>query len=418
MKRKILCILLLAAMMIGLLPQGILSVSAYSETDIAYPVEGGNLYFDKATGTITDCDNSVTGADIPAQIDGVAVTGIGSNAFKDCGKLISVTLPKSVTSIGDNAFSGCTYLSSTCDGVQGVIIPANVTSIDSLAFFGCECLQSVYFEGDAPEIGENVFTIKDPDSLWVDDIYVEYINIPGLTLYYIDGCTGWSFETWNGYHTMLWSGDPMNPEYPPLEPTEPTEPSEPEGFTAYPVEGGNLYFYSADGTIVDCDETVTYADVPAEIDGIAVTGIGSSAFEYCISLTGVTIPESVTSIDSYAFEGCESLQSACFLGDAPALGTDVFCMKEFVFDSGFGVDTETIVIPGLTLYYIDGKADWTTPTWNGYPTAIWDGVNVPVAYPVEGGNLYFNKFVYSFHFFRTGSSLRFSSTYYNLLLNP
>ena len=396
MKRRILSILLLAALVIGLLPQGTLSVNAYSDTDIAYPVKGGNLYFDKASGTITDCDNSVTGADIPAQIDGVAVTGIGSNAFKDCGKLISVTLPKSVTSIGDNAFSGCTYLSSTCDGVQGVIIPANVTSIDSLAFFGCECLQSVYFEGDAPEIGENVFTIKDPDSLWVDDIYVEYINIPGLTLYYIDGCTGWSFETWNGYHTMLWSGDPMNPEYPPLEPTEPTEPSESEGFTAYPVEGGNLYFYSADGTIVDCDETVTYADVPAEIDGIAVTGIGSSAFEYCISLTGVTIPESVTSIDSYAFEGCESLQSACFLGDAPALGTDVFCMKEFVFDSGFGVDTETIVIPGLTLYYIDGKADWTTPTWNGYPTATWDGVNVPepadeIAYPVEGGNLYFRK---------------------------
>ncbi|MGN1307246.1 MAG: leucine-rich repeat protein [Faecousia sp.] len=391
MKRRILSILLLAALVLGLLPQRMLSVSAYSETDIAYPVEGGNLYFDKATGTITDCDNSVTGADIPAEIDGAAVTGIGSNAFKDCANLISVTLPKRVTSIGDNAFSGCTYLSSTCDGVQGVIIPANVTSIGSLAFFGCECLQSVYFEGDAPEIGENVFTIKDPDSLWVDDIYVEYINIPGLTLYYIDGCTGWSFETWNGYHTMLWSGDPMNPEYPPLEPTEPTEPTEPEDFTAYPVEGGNLYFYSADGTIVDCDETVTYADVPAEIDGIAVTGIGSSAFEYCISLTCVTLPESVTSIDSYAFEGCESLQSACFLGDAPALGTDVFCMEKFVFDSDFGVDTETVVIPGLTLYYIDGKADWTRPTWNGYPTATWDGVNVPVAYSVEGGNLYFNK---------------------------
>ena len=54
MKRRVLSILLLAAMMIGLLPQGILSVSAYSETDIAYPVEGGNLYFDKASGTITD----------------------------------------------------------------------------------------------------------------------------------------------------------------------------------------------------------------------------------------------------------------------------------------------------------------------------------------------------------------------------
>ena len=47
MKRNILCILLFAALVIGLLPQGILSVSAYSGTDIAYTVEGGNLYFDK-----------------------------------------------------------------------------------------------------------------------------------------------------------------------------------------------------------------------------------------------------------------------------------------------------------------------------------------------------------------------------------
>ena len=93
MKRRILSILLLAAMMIGLLPQGILSVSAYSETDIAYPVEGGNLYFDKATGTITDCDNSVTGADIPAQIDGVTVTSIGESAFENCSSLTSVTVP-------------------------------------------------------------------------------------------------------------------------------------------------------------------------------------------------------------------------------------------------------------------------------------------------------------------------------------
>ena len=42
MKRNILCILLFAALVIGLLPQGILSVSAYDGS--IYPVEGGNLY--------------------------------------------------------------------------------------------------------------------------------------------------------------------------------------------------------------------------------------------------------------------------------------------------------------------------------------------------------------------------------------
>ena len=38
------------------------------------------------------------------------------------------------------------------------------------------------------------------------------------------------------------------------------------------------------------------ADIPATIDGVAVTGIGDYAFNWCMSMTSVTIPESVTSI--------------------------------------------------------------------------------------------------------------------------
>ena len=39
-----------------------------SDTIVAYPVTGGNIYFDTATGTITDCDASVTEAVIPLGI--------------------------------------------------------------------------------------------------------------------------------------------------------------------------------------------------------------------------------------------------------------------------------------------------------------------------------------------------------------
>lgn len=41
----------------------------------------------------------------------------------------------------------------------------------------------------------------------------------------------------------------------------------------------------------------------------SVTSIGSSAFEYCSSLTSITIPNSVTSIGSSAFYGCSRLTS-------------------------------------------------------------------------------------------------------------
>ena len=36
----------------------------------------------------------------------------------------------------------------------------------------------------------------------------------------------------------------------------------------------------------------------------SVTSVGNSAFEDCISLTSITIPNSVTSIAGYAFNGC------------------------------------------------------------------------------------------------------------------
>ncbi|MGN1307354.1 MAG: S-layer homology domain-containing protein, partial [Faecousia sp.] len=64
MKRRILSIVLLAALVIGLLPQGIFSVSA-NDDDIAYPVEGGNVYFDKplydmGIGSVAYCDGTIT----------------------------------------------------------------------------------------------------------------------------------------------------------------------------------------------------------------------------------------------------------------------------------------------------------------------------------------------------------------------
>ena len=79
MKKRVLSLLLVLLMVVSLVP--ISALADKSNTDVAYAVEGGNIYFDKATGTITDCDDGVTEAIIPAEIGGVKVTSIGEGAF-------------------------------------------------------------------------------------------------------------------------------------------------------------------------------------------------------------------------------------------------------------------------------------------------------------------------------------------------
>ncbi|MDO4462910.1 MAG: leucine-rich repeat protein, partial [Bacteroidia bacterium] len=64
-------------------------------------------------------------------------------------------------------------------------------------------------------------------------------------------------------------------------------------YTSYRLD--NWIAYSGNVVI---PSTVTYNG-----QSYSVTSIGSSAFQYCSSLTSVTIPNSVTSIGSEAFYG-------------------------------------------------------------------------------------------------------------------
>ena len=80
-----------------------------------------------------------------------SVTGIGSNAFKDCSGLTSIEIPNSVTSINQDAFSGCS-------GLTSIEIPNSVTSIDSHAFRGCTGLTSITIPNSVSSIGQGAFS--------------------------------------------------------------------------------------------------------------------------------------------------------------------------------------------------------------------------------------------------------------------
>ena len=86
--------------------------SASSETDIKYTegITGGAVYFDKNTGTITGCDDSVTEVILPAAIEDIEVTAIGRDAFNGCSQLKSVVISQNISEITAPVFRGCDSL--------------------------------------------------------------------------------------------------------------------------------------------------------------------------------------------------------------------------------------------------------------------------------------------------------------------
>lgn len=126
-----------------------------------------------------------------------SVTAIGKWAFNGCKGLASVTIPDSVTSIGEYTFYLCRGLTSVtipasvttigecafreCDSLTEVTIPVFVTAIDDSAFAYCKNLKKIYFNGDAPAFGEEVFcnvtaTAYYPagNKTWTDEVVQDY----------------------------------------------------------------------------------------------------------------------------------------------------------------------------------------------------------------------------------------------------
>ena len=127
-----------------------ISASAYRLTK-----DGISYNISETTAIVTSGEKKYSGdIVIPESItynnSKYSVTSIGDNAFADCNRLKSVTIPNSVTSIGECAFARCSSLTS-------VTIPNSVTSIGVGAFFYCSSLTSVTIPNSVTSIGESAF---------------------------------------------------------------------------------------------------------------------------------------------------------------------------------------------------------------------------------------------------------------------
>ena len=285
--------------------------------EVKYAVEGGYLTFDKKTGTVTDCDPSVTKANIPHTIKGVTVTSIGGSAFRYCTSLTSVTIPDSVTSIGGWAFTDCASLTSVtipdgvtsigeytfswCTSLTSATIPDSVTSIGEFAFHNCKSLTSMTIPRSVVSIGYDAFgwcesltsvTILDGVRSIGNSAFTDCKSLTSVTIPNSVTSIGRGAFSSCASLTGIWVA---------------------EGNSHYVSDASGVLFDKDKTTLVQCPGAFAVYTIPG-----SVTSIGDDAFSGCASLTSVTIPDSVTSIGNYAFSCCGSLTDVYFTGTETA----------------------------------------------------------------------------------------------------
>ena len=288
------------------------------------------------------------------------VTSVQSNAFTNCDKLQSVTVPCSIESYpnvpvpvnfkgniadwlkssvvvpSDKKFylSGVDFMTVTelkisdsvtliregafknCSALKNVILPKSVTTVGKSAFEGCHSLESINLE--------NVTAIESAafkECLSLKD--VNLINAASIGSSAFEKCA--SIKSINPGNIILLENSVFRDCTALTDVTLPEVVTSIEDYAFYGCAGlknftmpdgvktvGNYVFYGC--------RSLTSMTLPN-----GVTKIGNSLFYECMGLTSVVIPDTVTDIGDYAFFGCAKLADIVFSKTLQNIGSLAFC---------------------------------------------------------------------------------------------
>jgi len=286
------------------------ATTAATESDAPISVSDALTYSSNGDGescTVTAAHASLSGdVYIPEEHGGLAVTAIGDEAFFECEKITSLSLPSGIEKIGESAFAHCSSL-------EKITISENVKSVGEFAFFACDSLKEIsvstknqYFrssggalytkQGDAlvavPAATEGEFTVEDGTQKIAPCAFISCRNITKIAL-----------------------------------------PDTVEQIGEYAFEGCSA---------------LTEISVP---DGVAE--IGEYTFSFCMALESAALPQSVIKVNNGAFWCCDALKEI-------ALPAGITEIGEYAFADCFSL--EKIVFGGTLAEWEDVEK---SPLWDG-----------------------------------------------------
>lgn len=374
------------------------------------------------TVEITDCEDTAAGElEIPAEIDGKAVTRIGDMAFNDKEYLTGITVPDSVKTIGDKAFTDCisaAYINlpqemdsfgvevfnscyaleeitipegitgllprvekieegndvlygffAYCTALKKVVLPSTLKTIDESVFYNCPALESIEIPNGVTEIKR--FAFEKCESLVSVEIPKSVTSIGDWAF---ESCT--SLESITIPDSVTSIGDGAFVCCSSLKnitiPDSVTNIGEeafnscsslesiaiPEGITALPARADDSNYGSYYGFLAFCT-SLKEVKLPSTLKSI-----DEAAFYECSSLESIEIPEGVEQIKQFAFDGCFNLKEITIPGSVKSIEGYAFWACEslksiFIPSSVTYIGGYAFSYSGLTDVYYDGtKEQW------------------------------------------------------------
>ena len=400
MKKRVLSLLLVVLMIMSLVP-----TSAFAANDVVpYGVTGGYLYFDRSTGEIVDCDETVTEAAIPSVIRDKEVKRIAPYAFEDCNVLKRITIPSTLTGIGEQSFTSCSALesievdksNSTYSSEKGVLfskdktslyvypsnkldetytIPNSVTYVYSFAFFVNKNIKNITIPENVEAIGKAAFFGCEN---------IERIMIPKN----VESIGSAAFSSCRSLKTIDVAKD--NPSYREIDGALFTSDMSiligyPSGKTDTTYIVPNGVKYVGDWVFSECYRLVNIT-LPDEL-----LIIGGSAFYACTGLKSITIPNSVKYIGGIAFELCENIQTITIPSGVEEIGEETFMQCTSLKSINIPKSVTKIgnsafdCCDSLTdVYYEGSSSQWRSINIAEYNTAL------------TSANIHFNSHVHTY----------------------